>query len=91
MLHQEYPLVDAFPNSHYLFAWQCTDILRGHVLSFSIFKSILNFQLTVIGPLGGNGTFAQRPAAAVTEEGAGHVPIQPLRMVARPAKDPASS
>jgi len=48
-------------------------------------------RLMVIGPLGANGAFAQRPAAAVTGERTEHVPIQPLTMVAWSAKGPASS
>ena len=51
----------------------------------------LHFQLMVIGQLGATGPSAQRPAEAVTGEGPEHVPIQPLSMVAKPAKGPAIS
>lgn len=45
----------------------------------------------VIGQLGVNGPLVQRPAVVVTGEGAEHVPTQPLKMEAKPAKDPVIS
>lgn len=41
---QEYPLIEAFLNSHYLFAWQIIDIVIGRILSFST----LNFYFTFL-------------------------------------------